>query len=160
MKHLKTFENIDNFTKNLEYIDKLKDQLKIILNLINNYFKSNNCDVEYYIDDNKWESEFTLKNKRKSFNCKVTIFILDRKINIIIDLPIFWTKPLKYGYDFILDLFENINEIKLIKKSSININNNYHIADKFEFKVTNPDKAIDKLTNQINFLNNVKKYNL
>jgi uncharacterized coiled-coil DUF342 family protein len=64
MKHLKTFENIDkikdHFTKNLKYIDKLKDKLKNIHKLINDYFESNGCEVENYIDGGKWVSEYRI----------------------------------------------------------------------------------------------------
>lgn len=164
MKHLKTFENIDkikdHFTKNLKYIDKLKDKLKNIHKLINDYFESNGCEVENYIDGGKWVSEYQLKGK--NYYCYVSLYILDRKINIDIRTPIIWTEPLKYGYDFILDLFEKINEIKLIKKIQMRSDNDndYHFGDNFQFKVNNPNKAIDKLTKEINLAKSVKKYNL
>lgn len=160
MKYLKTFENIDelkdHFTKNFEYIDK---KLKNIHKLINDYFESNGCKVENYIDGGKWVSEYQLKGK--NYYCYVSLYILDRKINIDIKTPIIWTEPLKYGYDFILDLFEKINEIKLIKKIKMRSDNNdYHFGDNFQYKVNNPNKAIDELTKQVDLFKSVKKYNL
>lgn len=53
------------------------------------------------------------------------------------------------------------DEIKLIKKIKMRSDNNdYHFGDNFQYKVNNPNKAIDELTKQVDLFKSVKKYNL